>query len=104
MDSKRYNDNTSTAWKVNFEEFIAPYGGNLICYCNVNLSQVKKWNDIPIYYKDMLTSYFDFVKPDKVAFASQCVWNFFNQRFYDAGLKFISEVYNENGSLSHFSD
>ena len=111
---QRYNnENNNAAWKNIFNDFIKPYGGKCIFYCNANRQIVNLWKQVPTFYKDVLISYFDFIKPDQVEPTSQCIWNnsnilvnnkacLFNKSMFSNGMKLISDLYYENGNVIQF--
>lgn len=112
---QRFNDSIgSSAWKNIFKEFIAPYGGDLIFYCNLTASQVKLWKNIPLFYKNIIISYIELVQPDKLKVGCQCVWYnhhmlingkpYFYKKFHNIGIKLISDLFNEDGKLVPFSE
>ena len=110
--TQRYSDGNLAAWEVLFNEFTAPYGRELLFYCNVNYKQVKSWNNVPLFYKDMFNAYFDLVQPDKIDIASQCIWNnqhicidkmpCFYKHLLDKGIKLVSDLFFCNGKIIHF--
>ena len=72
---QRYNNVSLAPWKLILKKYISPYGGNMIFHSNVKFSQVNKWNNIPLFYRKVLISYFDLVKPRDVKITSQCIYN-----------------------------
>ena len=73
---QRYNNVSLAPWRhIILKTYISPYGGNMIFHCNVKFSQVNKWNYIPLFYREVLISYFDLVKPRDVKITSQCIYN-----------------------------
>lgn len=108
----RYN-NSNSNWKILFDEFLAPHGGDLVFHCNSSSKQVDKWHRVPIFYKDMLKSYFDLVNFNDDNPYTQCIWNnkhicinkkpCFNSLFLNCGIKLISDLFYENGEIIPFN-
>ncbi len=108
----KYNT-TSAHWKLFFNDFTASYGGSLIFHCNVNTKYIKKAKCIPIFYKDMLIAYFNFINPGERSPFQQCIWNnqyicinqkpVFYQHFLDCGLTVVSDLYYTDGTVIPFN-
>ena len=103
---------TCNVWKVIFDEFIEPYGGDLIFYCNVQPKQINMWKVIPQFYKRMLKVYFSFINPDNVAVINQMIWHnhnicvaskpLFDTRMHAYGINLVSDLYNVDGTIIPF--
>ena len=67
---------------------------------------------IPIFYKDMLISYFNFITPDSISPLRQCIWNnrhicvnqrpCFYQHFIDSGITLVSDLFDTDGTVFPF--
>jgi hypothetical protein len=109
--ANRYNT-TSATWKIILNEYIFPYGGEIVFHCNIHSKHINSWNNIPIFYKDMFKSYFDFINPDNVAYHQQCVWNnhhirinhksLYYKHFSIFGINLVSDLFYTNGNIIPF--
>lgn len=107
----KYNT-TSATWKIIFNEFILPYGGDLVFYCNIHPKEIQSWKRVPVFYKDMLKSYFTFIYSDNADPYHQCIWNnqyiCINQKpcyykyFHNCGLILVSDLFYTNGQIIPF--
>ncbi len=110
---QRYVSDNCAAWKEVFNVFIEPYGGKLILHCNVDPKSVKTWKNIPLFYKDVLAFYFEFIKPNEVDVICQCIWNNckimvdkrpckFSNNLYRCGMNLVSDLYTDDGNIIQF--
>lgn len=103
---------TSAPWKLMFDSFFAPYGGNLIFHCNLDIQYIKSNMNVPIFYKDMLISHITLTNPDSVSPLHQCIWNnrhvcinkkpCFYQYFFDSGIRLVSDFFETDGAVIPF--
>ena len=108
------NDNRDAAWKQLFNFFMHPYGGSVILSCNVQPKDVKNLKNVPKFYKDVMVTYYELIKPDEVDILCQYIWNnhslridgvpcYFGQMF-SGGMKLISDLFDPNGTVVPFSE
>ena len=96
-------------WKTFLDDFLSPYGGDLLFHCNIDIKVIKAAKNVPIFYKDLLIFYTKFVKADTVSPLQQCLWNnrhirinhkpCYYKSFLDCGIIMVCDLFDTDGTI-----
>ena len=105
----------SSLWSIILRYFLKKFGGEFILYCNISKKSCKIMGQCPVFYRDILSAYFDFRSLDSkyIDKSETIAWNnesvtvdgktVFVAEFFMAGLWYISDLYDREDKLTDFN-
>ena len=110
----RFLEDKESLWSKIFKYFFKKFGGELVLYCNMSKRSCQKMGQCPVFNRDILSEYFDFRLLDQ-RHCDNCdkfIWNnervtvdgkvIFVEELFNAGLWYISDLYDSEGKLIAF--
>jgi hypothetical protein len=113
---KRFIDcNNSGHWKIFFNYYLKPFGGDLLWYCNINNSEECINNIKNEFVKNVVHSWCTVAyDPAPAVFQNQIIWNNsfikidnkiqFNSNWYNNGVKYVKDIFSAEGNVLGFHE
>ena len=108
----KYITTESAPWKTLLNHFISPYGGELLFHCNIDFKLFKDKCNLPVFYKDVIILYVNFVNANNVSPLQQCIWNNRHIRvnhhpcyihsFVNCNIIIVSDLFHNDGTIIPF--
>ena len=113
---KRLIDGNNTGyWKIFFNYYLKPFGGNILWYCNMNKTEKCIDNIKNEFVKNVVQSWCSLAyDSDTANVKDQIIWNNslikidkktqFKQHWYNNGVKYVKDLTSDNGIFFKFNE